>query len=304
MYFQPVTVADKNLIQSFTLKSNYKSCYLTFSNLYCWGRFYTTEFAVEDGHLFLRYISDGEYVYVSTSSCSDAAMRKLLDEALNARMPFSLLCFDRDACEAFDAIMPGGFVWTVNRDVSEYLYLRSDLENLAGKHFQPKRNHVNQFLRTCPDDEYLTLTPEIIPECKMLAQQWRKNAGQQEVPEMAASIEAEHNALTAAFEYFTELDLTGAAIRIKGKIIAFTFGAPVNGSVFDICVEKADAAVTGSYAMINRQFARRLPQRFMYINREEDLGIQGLRKAKLSYSPIAMVEKFIGRHEKFNVLNH
>jgi len=297
MYFQPVTLADKHIIQSFTLKSYSKSCYLTFSNLYCWGSFYRTEYTVENGQLFFRYMYDNKYIYfVPIHNCNNKeSLHMLLQEAINSQKPFLLQCLDTAVCEVFDSIMPDGFTWTVDRDMSEYLYNRGDLENLKGKKFQSKRNHVNHFLRSFPDYEYLTLTPEIIPECLALERQWRKNAEEQETAEEAESIELEHNALKCAFDNFVELDLTGAAICVKGKIVAFTFGAPVNDNVFDICVEKADTKIIGSYAIINQQFARRIPQRFTYINREEDLGVQGLRKAKLSYNPVALIEKFVGK---------
>ena len=298
MYFQPVTLADKSLIQSFTLKSHFKSCYLTFSNLHCWSNFYGTEFTVEDGRLFFRYRYNNEYVYFipTCNENNDEPLYKLLQEAINTQKPFSLLCLDAAVCEAFNSIAPNCFTWTVNRDMSEYLYLRNDLENLTGKKFQSKRNHINHFLRNFPDYEYLALTPDIISECMALEHQWRKNAEEHEpLKKVAESIEAEYNALKCAFNHFAELDLTGAAIRINGKIVAFTFGAPINDEVFDICVEKADATTIGSYAMINQQFAHRLPQSFTYINREEDLGIPGLRTAKLSYNPVALIEKITGK---------
>jgi hypothetical protein len=297
MYFQPLTVADKQLIQSFTLKSSFRSCYLAFASLYCWSGFFNTEFAVEGGRLFLRYMFDDEYVYFTPTGNdgNDEPLRQMLHEATNGDRPFSLQCVDAATCKSFDAIMLEKFEWNVNRDSSEYLYLRSDLENLAGKKFQPKRNHINQFLRTFPDYEYLPLTPEIMPECMALERQWRKNAEAHEPFEAIETIDAEHNALTTAFEHFAELDLIGAAIRANGKIVAFTYGAPINDEVFDICVEKADISILGTYPVINQQFVRRLPSRFIYINREEDLGVPGLRKAKLSYNPVEMVEKFVGK---------
>ncbi|MDR0812366.1 MAG: phosphatidylglycerol lysyltransferase domain-containing protein, partial [Paludibacter sp.] len=283
MNFKPLTIADKHIIQNFTLKSSFSSCYLTFANLYCWGGFYNTQFAIEDGRLFLRYLFDDKYVYFAPTvdDGNDEPLRLILREATNNEKPFSLQCVDAATCKRFDAIMPEKIEWSVNRDASEYLYLRSDLESLAGKKFQPKRNHINQFLRAFPDYEYLSLTPELMPECLALERQWRKNAEAHEPFDAIDTIDAEHNALTTAFEHFAELDLTGAAIRADGKIVAFTYGAPINDEVFDICVEKADTSVLGTYPVINQQFARRLSPRFTYINREEDLGVPGLRKAKL-----------------------
>ena len=80
---------------------------------------------------------------------------------------------------------------------------------------------------------------------------------------------------------------------MQGNIVAFTFGAPINKETFDTCVEKADTSIEGSYAMINYEFANRIPEQYIYVNREEDLGLEGLRKAKLSYQPETILEKYM-----------
>ena len=88
-----------------------------------------------------------------------------------------------------------------------------------------------------------------------------------------------------------ELGLLTGALRVDGKIIAFTFGSSINQDTFDIHVEKADISYEGAFAMINREFAKRIPEQYTYINREEDLGLEGLRKSKLSYKPELMLIK-------------
>ena len=105
------------------------------------------------------------------------------------------------------------------------------------------------------------------------------------------NIRNERRSLTTAFKHWNELDLTGFIIRIEGKIIAFTFGHPINHNTFGIHYEKADVNIDGAYSAINQHFAASLPEQYIYLNREEDLGIPGLRQAKLSYHPVKMLKK-------------
>ena len=131
------------------------------------------------------------------------------------------------------------------------------------------------------------LTPALIPHCLELEEKWCEEHGCDE----AESLEHERKALNFALRHFEELDLFGGTIWVDGEIVAFTYGAPINQDTFGSHIEKADSRVDGAYAIINQEFAKHLPERFKYVNREEDLGIPGLRKAKLSYHPVILLEK-------------
>lgn len=100
----------------------------------------------------------------------------------------------------------------------------------------------------------------------------------------------ERRFMTVALSHMEELGLTGGVLHVNGRIAAFTFGAPINDETFDTCVEKADTDIEGSYTMINYEFANHIPEQYIYVNREEDLGLEGLRKAKLSYQPETILE--------------
>jgi hypothetical protein len=170
--------------------------------------------------------------------------------------------------------------------------LREELATLSGKKFQPKRNHINQFLRAFPDYEFLKITPEIVSQCIDLESVWEKRHDSENESE---SRKIERKAITVALENFDALGLQGGALKVNGKIVAFTYGSPINSSVFDIACEKADTEIIGAYAMINNLFAKQIPENFVYLNREEDLGIEGLRKAKLSYQPYEILPKFTAK---------
>ena len=185
--------------------------------------------------------------------------------------------------------MPGQFRFTADRDYADYLYLRSDLATLSGKRFQPKRNHVNKFKRTYANYAYTPITPDHIRECLLLEQEWCQ-ANDCDKQEGTGN---ERRALTYALEHFDELQLTGGILHVEGQIAAFSFGSPINQDTFGVHVEKADTRIEGAYAMINYEFANHVPEQYTYLNREEDLGIEGLRKAKLSYQPTIILEKYI-----------
>ena len=191
-------------------------------------------------------------------------------------------------CDELEELMPGQFTFTADRDYADYLYLRTDLATLAGKKLQPKRNHVNKFKRTYPDYQYTPITPDRIGECLDLEAEWclANNCQQHE------GTGNERRALTYALDHFEELGLTGGILHVGGRIAAFTFGMPINRDTFGVHVEKADTSIEGAYAMINYEFANHVPPQYVYLNREEDLGIEGLRKAKLSYQPAIILQKY------------
>lgn len=291
--FKEITLQDKDLIQSFTLDSPRRNCDLSFTNLCSWRFLYHTKYAVYDGFLILRFYAEDELAYMMPVGNGDLrkVLEKIIEDAREQGKPFIMLGVCPVMKEDIESAMPGQFTFTSDRDYADYIYLREDLATLKGKKFQSKRNHINRFLKTYTDYEYKPITPELIPECLALEAEWcRANNCQEE-----KALAAERESLTYALNHFEELGLSGGVLHVNGKIAAFTFGAPINRQTFDVCVEKADTEIEGAYTMINFEFARHIPGQYIYINREEDLGIEGLRKAKLSYQPEIILEKCLAR---------
>lgn len=289
LQFKELTLADKATIQGYTLTSNRRNCDLSFANLCSWRFLYHTEFAEMNGFLILRFQLNGELSYmmpVGQGDLQPVILAMIADAELLGHtfvMRGVSVRMRADLAQTF----PDRFHYESNRDYADYLYLRDDLATLRGKKFQAKRNHVNKFLRAYPDFTYYELTPELVPECLELEARWTAENQQTN----AAALESERRSMTYALEHFKELDLVGGVLCVAGKMAAFTYGTPINGFAFDVCVEKADTRIDGAYAMINYEFARRLPEQYQFINREEDLGIPGLRQAKLSYQPHEILEK-------------
>ncbi len=289
--FKDITLADKDTITSFTMKSDRRNCDLSFSNLCSWRFLYDTQFAVVDNFLVFKFWAGEQLAYMMPVGTGDlkAVLWELIEDA--AKRTSIFVCWE---CAAICALIskpsfPEQFTFTEDRDYADYIYLRSDLSTLKGKKFQAKRNHINRFRNTYPDYEYTPITPDRIQECLDLEAEWCKvnNCDQQE------GTGNERRALIYALHNFEALGLTGGILHVNGKIVAFTFGMPINHETFGVHVEKADTSIEGAYAMINYEFANRIPEQYIYINREEDLGIEGLRKAKLSYQPATILEKYM-----------
>lgn len=287
--FKNIELQDKELITSYTLKSKRQNCDLSFSNLCSWSFQYNTQFAIWEGFLLLRFWADGKLVYMMPIGNGDLGkvLNALQEDAFTQKAPFCLLGICEGMCSEVEAFMPGKFMFTADRDYADYIYLRSDLATLSGKKFQSKRNHINKFKRSY-NYEYTPITPDRIQECLDLEAEWCKmnNCDQHE------GTGNERRSLVYALHHFEELSLTGGILHVNGKIAAFTFGTPINQNTFGVHVEKADTSIDGAYAMINYEFANHIPEQYVYINREEDLGIEGLRKAKLSYQPVIILEKY------------
>ena len=289
--FRPITAADADLLRSFTMESKCMNCDMNVANLCAWQFLYHTEYAVVEGFLVLRFVLDGHVTYMKPIGKGDLrpVLELLMADARSLGDTLRVACVCPCAQALMDESMPGVFTYTINRDKSDYLYLREKLVTLSGKKLQPKRNHVSKFKRTYPNYEYRPLTPDLVPDCIRLGEEWCRTNDSC----MQYAMQAEQKMIAYALQHIDELHIVGGTLFVEGKMVAFTFGARINAEAFDVCVEKADTSYEGAYAMINNEFVSRLPEDVVYINREEDLGLEGLRKAKLSYYPDLILDKMV-----------
>ena len=288
--FQPVRIEDRNSINEFFFKSAYRNCDFSFSNILCWKHKYDTTFAIIDNFLFFRFFAGyNEPGYMMPLGTGD--LKKAIDllraDAKERGDCFYLFAVTREMFARIEAVYPGKFEFITDRAWSEYIYDAQDLITLKGKKFQSKRNHVNKFKKTY-DYEYLPVTREIIPDCLTLYYQWcKENGGCNE----DTSLIEERHAMQKAFHYFEQLGLKGGAIRVDGKIVAYSYGQQLSPDTFGIHAEKSLYEIDGGFSAINQMFAEHECRNYKYINREEDLGIESLRKAKESYHPVILMEK-------------
>ena len=271
--FRDITIQDKDTITAYTMNSCRRNCDLSFSNLCSWRFLYHTKFAIINNFLVFKFWAGDELAYMMPvgEGNLEEVLNELIEDARQEGEPFCMLGVCSCMREDLEAFMPGQFGFTVDRDYADYIYLRSDLATLKGKKFQSKRNHINKFRNTYPDYKYSPITKDRIQECLELEAKWCKanDCDQQE------GTGNERRALIYALNHFEELGLTGGILHVNGQIVAFTFGMPINKETFGVHVEKADTSIDGAYAMINYEFANHIPEQYIYINKEEDLGIEG-----------------------------
>lgn len=291
IHFKNIELSDRDNIVGITMKSPRRNCDLSFSNLCSWRFLYDTQYAIKDGLLFFKFWANGELAYMMPVGDGDLkqGVIELIQDSHKENKPFRMLGVCQNMRSDLEAILPNKFAFVTSNDYADYLYLREDLINLKGKKFQSKRNHINKFKKLYPDYEYDVITPENIDECLKLEEEWCKVNDCHKFEGTGN----ERRALTYALKNFNQIELTGGLIRVNGKIIAFTFGMPINEDTFGTHVEKADTTIEGAYNIINQEFAKHIPEQYTYINREEDLGIPGLRKAKESYNPVILLKKSV-----------
>lgn len=293
--FQPITLSDRPTIVRYTLRGRSQNCDYAFANMYCWRGLYRSEWAEREGFLLIRFhIDGGEAIgYMQPIGEGDFTHLLPLLEADAAALgePLRLIGLTSEGAELVKRVWGDRLLVTSDRNYFDYLYTQESLAQLVGKHYQPKRNHINRFTALYPTHRYEPLTAQHAEACLELEREWcRQREGCRE-----GVLAAERSAMECAFRHFEELGLEGGALYVEDRLVAFTYGSAVTEDTFVVHAEKADTNYEGAFAMINRSLARQLADRYRWINREEDLGIEGLRKAKLSYSPVALVEKWTAR---------
>lgn len=289
--FKPVEIEDKDLMMRYFHSVNYRNCDFSFATVFCWSYKYKTSYAIVDGFMLVRFLcDDGLPCYMMPIGEGDMSsiLKRILDDCSERGDRFRIHAITLDMFAVLDKALPNTFSFEESRDYFEYLYLAQDLVTLIGKKFQPKRNHINQFKRLYPNYRYEELRPELISQCLALYATWAQNY-MDKYPD--ADLQDEESSVRFAFDYFEQLELRGGCLFVGDAMVAFTFGEQITEDTFAIHAEKALHHVHGAFPMINQQFAQHEAAHFIYINREEDLGIESLRQAKMSYQPVQFLRR-------------
>lgn len=288
--FKHLELTDKPLLDQYLMYCGERGCEYSFSNLYLWGR---QRAALLDGFLvfFSQFNRKSVYPFPVGSGQIKPVLDAIIQDAQERDIPCRLTSLTEADCETLEQLYPGRFRFHFDRDGYDYIYDINDLADLPGKKYQKKRNHVNRFLQRFPNWSVQPVSRENLPLAEQLLRRWYEDRLQQSPTE---DLHMEKAALRKALVHQTELGMEGLLLLSDDQPVAFTLGSVLSDSTFDIHFEKALDGIDGAYAMINREFARHLRQRhpnLLWLNREDDLGSEGLRKAKLSYYPHHLVEK-------------
>lgn len=293
--FKQLELSDKEILERFFKHNQMQNSELTFTNLYMWRRCYAVRWVVAHGHLVISPNAFESHWILPPYGLhqDDAEYRQSLidvyEDFKDRNKSLVIRAVTEEEKDRIERVLPGQFDFTYERDISDYIYNAEDLRELKGRKYSKKRNHLNAFLRDYPNHTTEALTSENVPEILDFVERWcgERNCDGTLDSSLLCEREAIHDALYAC----DELDFEGMLLRVDGEIVAFTMGEMINENTLVVHIEKAFSKYRGLYPAINKAFANVFPQAD-FINREEDMGIEGLRKAKESYYPAYLLKKY------------
>ncbi len=288
--FEPLGLEDKEILGRLLWDYQPETSELTFTNLFIWADYYKFAWSLERHWLLI--ISDSpegmSWAFPPIGPASRTAIsQKLLAwlrESKGVKVPSIARADRRLAAELAQA---PGFRIEPTRDHFDYVYRAEDLIQLSGNKYQAQRNHINHLRRSLAL-AYEPLQEGHLSDCLDLAESWcaLKRCAED------LSLQGEWGAVKASLRNFQALNLQGGVILIDNQVEAFTLGELLNNDTAVVHIEKANPMISGLYAVINQEFCRHSWSQVPFINREQDLGVPGLRTAKMSYHPHHLVEKF------------
>lgn len=292
--FHPITLDAKSTIERYTKPWALECSDLSFANLFIWGADGKMEYAEKNHSLYIKMDFEGVPVYfwAPIPEYGKAVdYRKAVYDGFAYMKQIGVEPTYRSVWTPFRDKMLEACpeLFCVPTDISwDYVYSRESLATLKGKKLHGKRNHINKFLSQNPDYEYRKLEPSMVPDCIALYEHWSE-----EKDEPSVQLEDEKRSVFLALNNMDVLGLTGGAIYLNEKLCAFTVGERLLPQMQLIHIEKANTDIDGLYPMINQQYILHECEGVEWVNREEDMGLEGMRKAKRSYNPARMVEKYM-----------
>lgn len=294
-----VTLQDKPLFDKLFAAHPPEISAYTFTNIFAWRTTRGTRISQLNKWILVLH-SCGDHK-VCLQPLGDGPIAPIVEEILQRSE--LVQAFERISSEAANELHDLPVIIQSDRDNWDYLYLAEDLINLPGRKYDGKRNFITRAKATL-DYEYIELDGKLAMECEDFAEEWCD----EKQCDTVEGLRKESCAVYMMLSNFDSLGIVGGAIRASGKIVAFSLGEPLNPNTFVIHVEKADSRMSGLYQLINNEFCRgealarkpgesqqadpQMLRPYKYVNREQDLGVPGLRLAKESYHPVRMIETF------------
>ena len=298
-----ITIEERPVLEEYLRGFEYGTSGLSFTSLYMWRNINDFSWQMIGDYLCIAGLSHLEieteepFLFPPLTNTGTYDPKSLNDTIKEAKkifeskgylfsirlMPFHMMDILESAC-------PDEFGFFDDRPNYDYLYKKQDLIELRGREYHSKKNHLNYFLNHY-QYEYVTLTSDMTGHAMQFIREFNER---KQLPEHEMDLlKMEERAMVDVFNNLEAVGYLAAAILIEGKIEAFCIAGQINDNTVDVHVEKANTAYRGLYQLINNEFCRHVSSNIEYINREEDMGIPGLRKAKLSYKPIKLVESHI-----------
>ena len=283
--FKKIEIDDIDVYRKFTEETSEFSCENAFVNLLVWQCTYNNMMAVSDGQLFIKSGKEGKESFrLPIGGDMVKGIEKIIEYKGKNAPDFWVQ--QGSQLEKAKDYLKDNYILKSNRNAFDYIYLQSDLSTLSGKKYHSKRNHISAFSKKY-NWHYEEINSYNIDKVRECADLWYE----QNSNKTDSHLLCEKRGIETILNNMERLQVKGGAIFVENKAVAFTLGSPINKQIFDVHIEKALKDYAEGYTVINREFARNLSD-YKYINREDDMGLEGLRKAKLSYKPCILLEKY------------
>lgn len=288
--FLPFDIEKKTEYDAYLTTCGNRGCEYSFANLYLWGR-QKAAFLADQLVFFSQFNRKSVYLFPIGPGDKKTAIDAIMEDAAGRGIPCRLTGLLAEDAEMLERLYPGKFRFHHDRDSYDYVYDIHGLAELRGKKYQKKRNHLNRFFARYPDCRPAPIGEENIAAVRQMVDKWYA-LREQEDP--TSDYHMEKAAIYKALDNRKKLQMEGYCLFVGGECVAMSMASPLSETVFDVHFEKALDKTEGAYTAINYYFSRYLREKYAavkYLNREDDMGIPGLRHAKLSYRPDYMVEK-------------
>ena len=286
LHFKNIELKDVNLLKRYIFSPARFSCETNIINLLVWQKMYDNMYAIYDDMLFIKSGTGSDETFRLPFGENLEKGFEILRKHTGKEYP-PLWVQQGERFLDFNLKYGEGYDFLPERDAFDYIYLQEDLANLSGKKYHSKRNHITAFSKKY-NWEYKEICEENIPDVLECMNKWYESNAER----FDRHMQCEKDGINLILNNMDLLSAKGGAIYIDKKVVAFTLGSPINCNIFDIHIEKALPEYATAYTVINNEFAKTLGD-YKYINREDDLGLEGLRKAKLSYKPNILLKKYL-----------
>lgn len=290
--FKSLALSDREWVTHRLLEDDRQACEYSFANNFLWSDIYGVTMAKEQGCLIFQFQDEVESCYTIPIGAGDrkGALDALLAHTKEQGRQLVLGTLMQTDLDWLAQHYPGQYTVETDRDDYDYVYSTEKLSTLSGRKLHGKRNHIARF-KDGNNWLYRDMMPEDAGECMRFLDLWKEAEAENWNDEMENELHMNRKALRS----LADLVLDGGMLYKGGRLVGFCIGEPLNSNTYVVHIEKAIASVQGAYPMINQQFVLHNCQDYEFVNREEDTGDEGLRKAKLSYQPALLVEKFQAR---------
>lgn len=307
LQFKPIKAEDISKLSSFYCQRANKTCDSVILDSFLWREYYHVQFAVSDGKAIQWLMNEDGVMHSAMPVCTEEELPHYFNEMVEyfnhvLHKPFKIYLADEEAVEYLHLRESEDFDVIEQEDLKDYLYDGDAMRNLSGKKLHKKKNHLNSFLKEYEGRyEYRRLCCSDRDDVWKFLDSWREQKGE----EVEKHLDYEVHGIHELLKNCSYLSVRMAGVYVDGKLEAFTIGSynPYEDMAI-IHIEKANVEIRGLYQFINQQFLIHEFPEAKLVNREDDLGQEGLRKAKMSYNPCGFARKYLILQKNFKGAEH